>query len=692
MSLSIAQIQRDFFSGAEQAKELSLVGWTSDPEANSTFVEPPLVVKSDEESLNAKIWLVSAPGAVGKSTFARQLAKSTGSIFIDLAVAQAIGGNYITGGLIRNGLLESWTNGTIALLIDALDEATLRVTFESKIDFFDDIISLSKQSKFPIIVFGRSIAIEESSIILEYNNVPHALISIDYFSRDSAKELIFNLTHEYLEKEKEHKQLHTLMKHKSTVSVCIENILQALDDTANVPGRSFSGYAPVLGAVAVFLSRQKNFAAFGDVTKSLLGGHILQNICRIILEREQGKLRKQLVSIDESKKAQVYCIKEQMRALNHVCSGGNLKHFSWESHSLEHEDYRKYTQAAQGLLEQHPFLVDGKNPTNEVFSGALQSFAVKNHLEDGASYFRKHNVSPLFAEFYFHDSIIYDKQSRSRKEVQESVDVKPEHVAPLFIAYEARAEQGKNVYLSIDSDTDSFDADVSISLIDQNTLQEIILESFTIPSHGTIIFDRRAISANITGPNIEVVFRSNDIFSITSPLIVDVNRILFDCKEIHAYTGHDKNYAISLCANDVRGNVNDLRLFGEVELFVEWQGCKIYPWSNATSVTSSLNNVSPDVQIAFHSFCKLIRSFRSHSKGSLARFEDKINHARMSKNYGREIKELLLKKKVLTYSNEDRMFYLNTDRLACETDMDYTATIQKKCSDKLQIILSGIVV
>lgn len=59
------------------------------------FVEPKLTLRADFSDLNSRIWLVSAPGAVGKSTLAKKIAHEINALYLDLSQADTIGGNYI---------------------------------------------------------------------------------------------------------------------------------------------------------------------------------------------------------------------------------------------------------------------------------------------------------------------------------------------------------------------------------------------------------------------------------------------------------------------------------------------------------------------------------------------------------------------------------------------------------------------
>ena len=85
------------------------------------------------------VFLLAAPGAVGKSTLARNISAATGLMYIDLASTATVGGNFVSGGLVRLGgdVPKKWHAGALGLAIDALDEARLRVTEQSYQDFID---------------------------------------------------------------------------------------------------------------------------------------------------------------------------------------------------------------------------------------------------------------------------------------------------------------------------------------------------------------------------------------------------------------------------------------------------------------------------------------------------------------------------------------------------------------------------
>lgn len=133
---------------ARSVRSDSLVkGWYQDVPELVTFTEAPLKLSENfgdpvDPKLESLIF-ISAPGTVGKSTLARQLSAVTGAIYIDLAEADPVGANTLSGGLARSNLYASWQSGNCAVLIDGLDEARLRVTQEAFEAFLSDVAFMS---------------------------------------------------------------------------------------------------------------------------------------------------------------------------------------------------------------------------------------------------------------------------------------------------------------------------------------------------------------------------------------------------------------------------------------------------------------------------------------------------------------------------------------------------------------------
>ena len=93
--------------GAPLRMERAPAGWTTNIQIFSPFIEAPLELLGDfGMDADYPIILVSAPGAVGKSTLASEIAARTGAILLDLAQADAVGAATVTGGLAWGGLFD----------------------------------------------------------------------------------------------------------------------------------------------------------------------------------------------------------------------------------------------------------------------------------------------------------------------------------------------------------------------------------------------------------------------------------------------------------------------------------------------------------------------------------------------------------------------------------------------------------
>src|SRR6266699_3415650 len=99
---------------------------------NPCFVEPTLS-RSDSEPFSEQpaVVLLSAPGAVGKSTFAAELARRTGATLWNLAQFQ-VGSNTFTGTFTKafssaaGEVLANIRSGEFLVILDAIDEAAVR--------------------------------------------------------------------------------------------------------------------------------------------------------------------------------------------------------------------------------------------------------------------------------------------------------------------------------------------------------------------------------------------------------------------------------------------------------------------------------------------------------------------------------------------------------------------------------------
>jgi hypothetical protein len=189
-NLTIQDFWKRRLAPVQFQKSTLVTGWSFEKNALTTFKEAPLTVnkelssRGDEDA--CEILLVSAPGAVGKSTLARQLAFETSAVYIDLAKTDPVGGNTLSGGLAKSKMIQAWESQTTAVLIDGLDEARIRVTQEAFEAFLKDVAELSKDRTVPITLFGRTGAVQDTWLILDSHGATAAVLEIGFYNEASS--------------------------------------------------------------------------------------------------------------------------------------------------------------------------------------------------------------------------------------------------------------------------------------------------------------------------------------------------------------------------------------------------------------------------------------------------------------------------------------------------------------------------
>jgi hypothetical protein len=112
------------------------------------------------------------------------------------------------------------------------------------------------------------------------------------------------------------------------------------------------------------------------------------------------------------------------------------------------------------------------------------------------------------------------------------------------------------------------------------------------------------------------------------------------------------------------------------ELYVSWPGAASYPWAQFVAQTKGTSG--DDLNDGLRGLRRLILAFRSHSKGRLARFQDKIEHARMTKGtLGVEIRQRLMRDDILSLENVVFLGFCRP-RTSCRRDLS-----GPKCSSAL---------
>ena len=654
------------------ASPLRLTGWTTKDAANVSFIEADLKLRPGQGDLSSPIWFVAAPGAVGKSTLAKEISARTGAVYVDLAVADTVAGNSLTGGLVKTGLLSAWEQSRTTLLVDALDEARLRVTQGSFDDFLRDITSLVSGRRIPIVLFGRVGIVEEAWAILEFDHgLRCPIFDIGFF--DEPRAVRFLMAQLRLLAAKKHPEMdlgtnraeeldRNLRRHPAVYEKVAVDFVKAIRIETRADGDRFFGYAPVLQAVARMLAEETNPSGLGAPEDALKQQHVLQHLSSQVLTRESAKLGNQLPSkIPASDRHELYLPEEQLsRLAARVLTTPPPPTPS----GLRPEYAAAYDAAVKELLPQHPFLDGtGQSPAGAVFAAAISAhalFSSTGAVTEKAERYAgtgPHTPNPFLHDFYL---------ERAKSKDGDKFLMPPEHISLFYDSVRAGAGVGDIVRLTVEGDDSNDDADVEILFESAERPGSPRIFQFRTSQAGTIKFGRSVNGVHIDAPLVDVEIGAGGPVEMVAPVSMNVASLKINCSELvivrSDMSNRNEDAAVILEAQELTSSTmpGPPILRKGAEFSVNWPGAIAYPWSSFALAPTQ--HLSSRMDEALRALRRLILAFRSHSKGQLARYKGKIEHARMTKGViGEQVRTQLVRDGVL--SLQAPMYFLDPDAL-----------------------------
>jgi len=645
-------------------------GWHSSPEDLATFKEAPLTPneKFGEyiDANKSSLILVSAPGAVGKSTLARQIARQTGATYIDLAEAEPVGGDTLSGGLAKSGLYSDWQTGNVVVLIDGLDEARLKVTQEAFEAFLSDVAEASVGRPSPTILFGRSGAIEDAWLHLS-DKLPVCVLEIGYYDPKDA--LDFALLHFDIAT--------PFDAHKDIGRQAVTLLLERLREDTSSDGDRFSGYAPVLQAVANRVAGESNRGAL--VAQIRKGGQpvTLQTIAASILAREQGKLA-QLTFEDQSLASKLYTPQEQLQRL-----AAHIYRVSPPAlPKMSANDGKTYSSALKTWVPEHPFLDGGSGTASTVFDAVTAAAALG--FQDTAAIALNRTISsvsanPFLSEFYL-DSL-------------RNSELPPEHIGIIYASIRSRLSLGDTASLLIEGaeEGDEFEllsSEVEITVTRSDTNQSRNL-NFQSEQAGEIRLGARVEDVEIIAPRATVEIGGAPETLLIAPISIQCQKLRLSTSRlvVESSTPSIEEGVVYLEADeaDTKEIAAPPILNGNSVLSVAWSSSNLFPWTSFS--TTPENSQDPRTNEALRRFRKFVISFRSHSKGSLKRYAAKIEHERMTKGTGRSILNHMRHHGVV--SLDGSMYTLHPSVLAEKAGLSYSMCMSRNFPDKAIQFVQG---
>lgn len=638
-----------------------------DGEMVSTFSEAPISLLKeeygDEVPLESNVVLISSPGAVGKTTLARQIAASTGAMLVDLAQAEPVAAYTLTGGLSYAEILGQFQKGEISLIVDGLDEGRMRCGSEDAFAaFISDLAKLASEhhSSNPIVLLGRSGAVSHTWLLLKEAKVSASVLQIEPFDRQNAIEFV-----------KRH-----VLAEVATVSDpladAIKLFLQKIEEqidrrvqkTEITSAFSFSGYSPVLLAVAKDVATSAATGANPQhLAKSIENGSkkiSLTAISKSILDREQRKVKGIGIAVSPDVQNLLYTPEEQMARL-----AAHTYDYAYEEDDiviarLKSNDQQTYRESVDRWLLEHPFLDQKHHQVHplQVFRGYIAVDALRKGSRKEivlTAEKRSTVVNPFIASFYME---ILDGQAISDDQYP---SIPAAHVGVLYASLRASLSLGDTARLSIDRSGDNH----IVEIAKNDKAEKIYIANGHKFDFGAkmenVYIDHGGAEVSIgIGEESEVVF--------VAPIAITSGKIYLNAESVVAQkSNRDSANVVAFKTNELVANAlkHQPAVGNEVKLEISGLRKKDIPQTLRSYVVEPRGAVRSDAQrtdmtTAFRRLKKILAAFHNHGPRP-RKVCTAIDAERCIKGSGKAVRDQLLEEHVLT--QERPHYYLVVSRL-----------------------------
>lgn len=445
-------------------------------ERNPLFVEPRLVPQRAVEPRKTAVIVVAAPGAVGKSTLAAEVAVRTSSVIWDLSKMN-VGSKTFSGTVLdgwdahAHGILKRIEDGRFLFVLDALDEAQVRAGRQNFDAFLSDLaekVGKDNHDRPSLVLLARTDTADDVELQLEEGGVAYARYQVEYFDQGQALEFIDKRLDGERAKDSKVPVHRQQAKAFTEVRDYLFELIYTLFDVKPAKAwddqrvRDFLGYAPVLEALTEYLDVSNPKKLFQELKDEK--GHakdpwqFLTTIIFRLQGREQGKIQDDLVKpVLETMPAakgwkgasKLYDADEQCaRVLRYSL---RLPSALGAAADMPAPVSDRYEEGLATALPTHPFLT-GRNFTNIVFKEFTYAWGIARADATAQAslrtIMRKREEpflpSPLFSRFVAN--------------IEETIDAQD-----FGIVYESLLARSRRVEISLLESEDTIDAQVLLA-------------------------------------------------------------------------------------------------------------------------------------------------------------------------------------------------------------------------------------
>jgi len=670
------------------------------------YIEPVLAkVVGFEKEEKPKVILVSAVGATGKTALAQVLSNQSGLPILDLSKHKPVGDNTLTGIVTTSfktsdlsQILLGFASSTYGMIIDGVDEGRSKTTEKAFEAFLDNICQLCGNSSdgTSFLLLGRTQILEDCWLYFAEKEISTGLISILPFDTGSAQKYI----DQYADVDKS-KNFTQYCEARDYILKMLGNAFISKDNNDFL---SFIGYPPVLDAIVTLLSEEKNYykllSQIQNSDERDLEIELLIKIADYILEREKEQkvnvnILNSLVSdmpasrqkqiIDDAFESEEQCVRLIAHILNRDI---NLQVIE------EQFVNERYEEALKSWIPEHPF-ISGKSFRNVVFEAiALSKLMIS----------KRHECKQMVLEYLHTRRYTYHLiylLSVFAKDHNLPADYL--HVligsALEFISPNTSVEINVGEELDLEEELPTaFSIEIEILLgRDQSATKTFNFKS-SLDGQTTVSLGNRLANTFISLP-CAINLDGGQEIEITAPVEILANNINANAKSLILHhpplkdKGKEKEKDVSadvvFHAHVIESNLESIATNGvKLSLVVDEIGALTYPAIQYAQKREKLPS-EPQVKEKYIRLRKILMQFRSHSKGTLAKYKEKIEHERVLKNkLGYAILQKLLSDKIITLTGV--MYFLEPDEISKHLGVSYIDLRTGKTSEKLIQYLQAI--
>lgn len=637
------------------------------PQRELPYIEPSFA-KIEFEKEKPAVVLISAVGATGKTTLAEVLSNRTNLPLLDLSKHKPVGDNTLTGLLTSafnvtdlSEVFQGILSGTYGVVIDGVDEGRSKTTEKAFEAFLDDIVRLSSGSEgTSFVLLGRTQILEDCWLYLMEKGTPTGLISISPFDLDRAREYIDAFTGG------------RTSSHAAEYDDVRDGILNRLgaafsDGVSRTDEGflSFIGYPPVLDAIATLLREEQNYHRIkGELQDAELNDveiKLLYRIVSYILRRErEQKVVPNIVSpliADMPQKRReaitnhVFGAEAQCLRLVSYCLGKPVV-LSEIEEPLVNE---KYEAQLASWLPEHPFIAG-----HQFRSVVFEAVAIATLIAGGNAPDVQLAIEYAASHKYNYHLVYLLRLIAADKEI--SVRCLP---VILGSALEFRSTT-TTVELHVDGPeaddlyTPAFHDDIIETQIDviggAETNPKTFLFRSRLGNAATVELGQRLSSTYVSLP-CQVSLAGAQELEIMAPVEISAAKISLQSPGLvlryPPSSAADKH--VLLEAHQVESTLGSILTNGvELTIAVDDRGGLSYPAIQYVQQREAVP-ADPSLREKYLRLKRILLHFRSHSRGTLAKYKKKIENERiLGDESGPSILRRLLQDGVLTL---DGSFY-----------------------------------